>query len=218
MVGRVALVTAVAALLALPARAAAADRSHLPRGAHVLARSRIAVVYRLDIPLHGGGKSLKYLACVRSTGKKVVLDTVNEVGGYTGLDFDYSRLFTLNGCLVAFASESQDHYGGSGATVIVFDLRRRMQRYSVYAGGQTPGGQTSRPSFTTLSLALARTGMTAWVVRRVGIPEVGAASAQGAGPVLLDRGGGIDPASLKLLGGTVSWKKDGVPQYATPFP
>jgi hypothetical protein len=215
MVGRVVLVTAVAALLALPARAAAADRCHLPRGAHVLAHSRIATVYRVDTPTDRVNTNLKYLACLHSTGRRVVLDDRANKGGATGGDDAIARVFTFSGWLVAFVLEVRDHYNGSGGFIVVVDLRRGAMRYSVSAGSQLGGPYQY---FSTLSLALAPTGMTAWVVRRMGVPEVGAAGADGAGPVPLDRGIGIDPGSLRLLGGTVSWTKDGVPQYATPFP
>jgi hypothetical protein len=218
MIGRIAVVIGAVALVALPTEALAADRCHLPRGARVLARSRIAVVYRIPTWANEVNTSLEYWACVHSTGRKVVLNAYGARGGDTGADFAYSRLFTFTGWLVAFASEDQDHYGGSGATIEVFDLRARAQRYYVAAGGQTPGGSGGPYlPFTILRLALAPTGMTAWVARRMDVPEIATASAEGAGPALLDRGGGIDPSSLTLLGDAVSWTKDGVPQSATPF-
>jgi hypothetical protein len=208
------LAATAVALSTLPGSAAAADHCHLPRKAHVLARSRIATVYRLDTPTDILNTNLKYLACLHSTGRRVVLDDRANKGGATGRDDAIDRVFTFSGWLVAFAVQFRDHYNGSGGAIVVVDLRQGAERYGVYVGSQFAGPYQY---FSTLSLALAPTGMTAWVVRRTGVPEVGAAGADGAGPVALDRGSGIDSASLNLRDGTVSWTKDGVPQSATPF-
>jgi hypothetical protein len=210
VVARLALITSALALLVFPPDAAATDRCHLPRGAHVLARSRIALVYRVDIDrLEGGAKRLKYLACVRSTGERVTLN----IGG-TGPDPGVSRLFIFSGWLVAFASEYKNHYGESGSDVLVFDLRTRRQRYSIFAGNEFAGPY---PDAHLESLALAASGMTAWVVPLKGVPQLLTASPAGAGPLTLDSGDGIDPQSLKVLGSTVTWIKNGARQYATPF-
>jgi len=110
---------------------------------------------------------------------------------------------------------------GRYGSITVLDARTGRRLRSIRQGSSDILLGNSYAEVTDLKLT--RRGSVAWIVR-TGPYEGGggpvtyevrrALSARGSGSLLLDSGPDIDPASLVIRDGTVSWREDGKPVSA----
>jgi hypothetical protein len=161
-----------------------------------------------------------HFVCRRGSGTRIPLTTTLELLDYV----EHARHVTVAGDFVAYVRSSPAWSEGSGAELVVFDAYRRSERRRVI-GFDVSSGAYTLPEVVP-ALVLARTGSAALVVHhpsdrdRSGRPRepVGLRVFDPRGTRLLDRGGGIDPASLRLDGYTVHWTSAGVPRSASLVP
>jgi hypothetical protein len=195
--------------------AAAVHRSNcLPRGAHTLAKDSSARVFSVHASQRGfPGLSRRVYACLFRRGIPVLLGKPSPLG------FRGVGPVALAGTTVAYA----DTTGGIdffNTVVLELDLRTGRTRFSLPA---TTSTGTVESFYFVQALVLTPRGSAAWVgskssiVNQTGtIYEVHRALASGA-TSLLDQGPRVDPASLRLSRGTVSWIDGGSPMSA-PLP
>jgi hypothetical protein len=190
-----------AAASAPPADSAAAKRPACkPKGSRTLAQSRFARVFQKDGSV---------LACVRATGKRVLLSEPDDGDFYTE---EYFGKVALAGAFVAWTSETLDLSckaacpPGYDTTAMrrlgVLNLRRRRSRVLT-------------PDATVVGApALSRTGRVAWASRENdSAPVVIHGSARRRQDRVLDSGA-IAPRSLGIELTIVSWVRDGVERFA----
>ena len=199
-------------LLAAPARAAEPiDGCRIPDAATVEAVGGRLVVWSTAFRDRYGDVTTRHVACRRSSGARVtVIETYDD-----GIDRFAATRFAVAGDRVAYASELLDHYGTQFLSVEVFDARRRRLARRVYAGVDLPFGDALRASID--ALVVTRSGSVAYVKRRSSdrdyngrvVSRVALRATDATGGRLLDKGEGIDPASVRLRGATLSWTNDG---------
>lgn len=201
-----------AALLALLAAAPAAGAREVggcrvPDSATVQAMGgRLVVWSATHVDPVWEDEITRIVACRRASGARVlVTETLVEL---QWAQEPYA--FTVAGDHVAYA---QAEMGRSfGLLVKVFDARRRkLEREAVASWHPTVGGELSRIE----SLVVTRSGAVAWGIRhrygdlqgQPGSPRepIGVRALDSGGSRLLDKGGGVDPASLRLDGRIVRW-------------
>src|SRR4051794_28556634 len=80
---RVTLALAVVASLtiAAPSAARAATGCRVPGGAQVNARNAHAVVYTVELPEHGAGRSRSFMGCVEAVGGPFEIEHLERDGG-----------------------------------------------------------------------------------------------------------------------------------------
>ena len=214
---RLAIAVALAALL-LAAPAGASERigrCKVADSARVEARNAQLLVWSVRHRDRDDDFFTNYFACRRSSGARVPLTTTLQLLDY---DEELSRV-SVAGVHVAYARFSSGR--GSAARVVVHDATRGTER-SARVGFDPSSGAYGHAEIVP-ALVVARTGGVAYVVHhpfdrdRSGAPRepVGLrAFDTDGGRRLLDKGGGIDPASLRLDGGTVHWTNAGEPRSA----
>ena len=213
---RLALLALVALALALPASAAAREVAgcRVPESATVHAVGGRLVVWSTDRLDEYDDTITRVVACRRSSGARVLVTQAVEELGHA----EWPYRFTVAGDHVAYA---QAEVGRRfGLLVKVFDARRRrFEREVVTTWHPTVGGELSRIE----SLVVTRSGSVAYVIRHLyethvqpGGPRVpvGVRALDAHGRRLLDKGEGIEPASLRLAGGLVHWTHAGEPRSA----
>jgi hypothetical protein len=190
---------ALAALLAPAAIGAASgppasvQARCMPRGARSLAASRTARVYSWHSAVYG---------CVDATGQ------LRKLGGAGVCNRPDGAVApaTLAATIVAYGLERCGVDTGS-STVVVLNLSTGIRRAALPAA-TLPAGAESFSSVT--SLVLRRDGAVGWiarsasVVRRRTTYEVHRFA--GGKSSLLDSGGSIAPASLRLAGSLMTWR------------
>jgi len=191
--GRVSTATAVVACalgLGAAASARAARGPCHPRGSETLLANRHGRVFSIDNEdepgIHG---------CLYRRGRTVHLgyDTDRSSEGCFP-DICEFRLPRLSGRLVAF---HEQFYGrtGAGESGRVVDLWRGREVGDYSAGAVT-------------DLVLKSNGSVAWIAHRQGGGyEVHRHDRRGQ--AVLEAGNGIEPASLRLSGGTLTWRSGG---------
>lgn len=217
---RLALAAALVALLLAAAPTHAAERfgrCAVPERATVGAVGGRLVVWSVEFADRWGDVIRRVTACRRTSGARV-----RVIEGFQ--DEQYSDEFTgfaVAGRYVALVDFSHGRNAAHATAVVVFDAYRARTVRREVAGFNPPFGDSG---FTTVpALALARSGAVAYVVRHAedrdhgGHPRerVGLRALDAAGRRLLDKGDGIDPASLRLDGAVVSWTNAGEPRSAT---
>jgi len=175
-----------------------------PRGAHVVVVSHDAVVYTVAGVLRAGplpgsrAQGVAVFGCVIGIWKRVALGTVRRL-----------EKVALNGTAVAYASSQVQGIDTSRTDVLVADIRRRHKLFDV------PAGRIAiAPSFVSVdALVVTPDGTVAWI-QHGGTAEspgnsVHAASVAKPSDHQLASGPAINPRSLRLVSGTVSWLEDG---------
>jgi hypothetical protein len=211
----VALIVVALAWTNAPANGArdACDRRVVSAAELVLA-SRAAKVYEVDL----GGAEREYYHCLRAVGDVHQLNDVGE-GSYV---YAPPRM-RLAGTLLAFVGDTRfaDEETSEGTDVTVSDLRFEGSdrgRFVSVRAGRDPYARVG-------SLVLRSNGAFAWISCANTNPDRYIASPRGdctrPGRVnsvyrvrsnsrrreLVARGRGIHPASLRLRGGTISWRR-----------
>ncbi len=218
LIATIALVLAVAAAEARPPT----GKCRSPNG-DVVSINRNVVAYELGRPPTGSGAvSGRLIGCLRATGNKVALSSS------TFGDFWFhrpARAVKVRGSTIGFAAVLDAGYGSSFATVITLvDMRRPDKTAGVSASGL----------IGSLDFELARTGRdltarrsAAWIqcpdlddvanadprpncVRAgLSVNSVFAVAAGSLKPVRVARSRRIDPLSVRVRDGRVSWLQDG---------
>lgn len=187
---------AATALAAAAAPADAARPGCRAKGSKTEAQNRHARLYKLGPRLY---------ACVRATGRRLVLDT-NYDDGYVTSN-SWSRP-ALGGRYAAWVSTYTDvsckaacppGYEATRSSIVVHDLRRRR-------AVQTVSGD--------FDFVLTERGALGWLVAREGAVELHTAAPGGAQRVV--DSGAIDPLSLRAYYSLVLWAKDGARHWAQP--
>jgi hypothetical protein len=212
-------VTVLALLLpAAPARAAEPiGECRIPDSATVEAVGGRLVVWSTSFADRYGDVTTRHVACRRSTGSRVrVIETYDD-----GIDRFTATRFAVAGDRVAYADEFLDHYGTQFLSIAVFDARRRRVVRRVEVGVDRPFAEPLRASIDVL--VVTRAGGIAYVKRRSSdrdengrvVERVALRATDTAGSRLLDKGEGIDPASVRLSGSTLTWTNAGDSRSAT---
>jgi hypothetical protein len=212
---RLALATAAALLaLVLPAPADAArriDRCKMPDRATVEAVGGRLVVWSLRHRDRDDDFFTHYHVCRRSTGKRFLLKETLEYLDY----HTYARHVSVAGDYVGYVYADEVGNHGSYVEVIVYDtVRRRESEADI--GGDFSSGAYMLPDVVP-AFVLARTGVAAYVVRHPSDQDpyrrprepVGVRVVEDGDSRLLDKGAGIDPASLRIDGAAVHWTNAG---------
>ena len=157
----------------------------------------------------------RFIACRRSSGARVrVITTLDDC-----CVVDELPHVRVAGRFVAYVRD-QRYRGEQRLNVFVFDAFARRDTGFTYAAYDSPYGPPTPSSVE--ALVLSRTGAFAFVVRHpdeqsdegyLRVP-VGLRAFDSGGRRLLDKGEGIDPASLRLEGGLVHWMNAGEPRSA----
>ncbi len=204
-------------VLAAPAEARRIDRCELPRAAKVEGRSDRVVVWSFERLDSDGDPWGKVVACRRSTGASMRLaETWDWIGEHNAVPE-----VRVAGGYAAIYQEGHDHYSTRFRTLWVFDVERRRRVHFDWIVFDPPFGEAIQGGMP--ALVLAPTGAVAYVVRRESdrdhngrvVARVAVRAMDAGGRRLLDKGEGIDPASLRLDGATVSWTNGGEPRSAT---
>lgn len=208
-----ALALALVSLGTAPAQAREVGGCRVPGSATVHAVGGRLVVWSVRRLDRWDDYETRVVACRRSSGTRVVVSETLE--SYDFAEVPYA--VTVAGDYVAYA---ESHSGRSfGLNVNVFDARRREYvREEVVAWHPTLGGELARIE----SLVASRSGAVAFAIRhrldrdhadrpreRLGIRAL-----DRDGRRLLDKGEGIDPASLRIAAGEVRWTNAGEPRSA----
>jgi hypothetical protein len=203
---RIALVTAVLAIVAAAPAAAASDSCRPSAREHVVVRSHAAVVTSDGATWRG---------CLSSTGKhrRLFKATGDPYGRVDASDF------VLAGHFVAFAKTGTDHYNAQSIGAQSIDLRSGRERASGVVGFSF--GDLGGDTLVLERLVLSPRGWIAWRSRHeapkpgTGATEQRVELADGRGQRLLDSG------AVGSLGGPaftrpwrVEWAKDGVSHTA----
>jgi hypothetical protein len=215
---RLALALIAAAVLMLPAAADARriDRCELPDSATVEAVGGRLVVWSSQRRDRYDELVGKLVACRRTTGSSVRVEDTRE-------DFDSHqavRRVVVAGRYVAFYGDGHDHYGTRFRRVVVFDAFRRRETTREPVAFDPPFGDTILADVP--ALVLARSGAVAYVVQRESnrdydgrpVERLAVRATDAVGRRLLDKGEGIDPASLRLEGTTLHWTNAREPRSA----
>jgi hypothetical protein len=200
--GCVVVLAGVPGVVALGAAPALARGGCQPKARSVVARSHRAVVYRG--PVRGPSHRRLTYACVRATGKSLLLDLRGE--GRGSVD---PRTVRLRGWYVAYG----DDFVGIDSDyelVVVRDLRSGRVVHRRYP--RSPGFP-GEGSVVLDSILLKRDGAVAWIVsvrpccvvgRKPPAPEVARIDRRGF--AVLNRNQRIHPKSLTLRGSTIRWR------------
>ncbi len=176
---------------------------------------RSARVFSVPAPRAGGGGlqggQRRVYACLFGRGAAAALITGKS-------QFTRVGRVALHGATVAFESDFMG-VDFSGSTVSTLELATGHRSTFPSWTFAEPGLPESFYSVTGLALDAA--GSAAWITRRTGVSgpvgyEVLGAPRKGHA-VLMDHGAGIDPRSLALGGGRLSWLDGGVRRSA-PLP
>jgi hypothetical protein len=120
----------------------------------------------------------------------------------------------LAGPVVAYVIDRLTGVDTSSSELVVADVATRRVLRSAPVGYSVDAGILAYEALT--ALVVTSDGAVAWVeeqggARSASVVSVYAAPAKGAA-VLLDEGPAIDPTSLVLSGGTLSWSDAGAPR------
>jgi hypothetical protein len=185
----------ILALLSMPglARAAAACP---PRGATTIARDRTVRVYR-------SGRE-RPAACLLGHSGHVTLPTGGSL-------HSSDSSFELAGPIVGYI-QTQFGVDSGSSQLIVLDVAKRRLLRSIDGGSYVDAGLILSEGIA--SFVLDAHGAIAWIStrsehRQPATLAVHAAARTGA-PAKLDEGPGIDPHSLRLSHGILSWSDGGV--------
>jgi hypothetical protein len=189
----------VAVLVAvLPAPAAAARPCPPPE--RVVAATAQAVVYR-------AGEVTR--ACWRATGRRTTL-------GVATLDETGPQQVRVAGRFAATTSIGYDRYtGDASGQVELWDLRAGRWRasWSAYrANLSRDDPDPLAPAVTTL--AVAPSGVVVFAVDTLRPPGWAVHRLAFRAHTVLDRGPDVDPASVRLRGGRITWVRGGRPRSA----
>jgi hypothetical protein len=174
------------------------------RGAHIVKRSPTARIFL---------RGTIYYGCLNSARRKVkLLDRVNPFNEVLDTTLLLPR---LAGRYAGFADSYFDEDRSEGlGSVAVYDLARGRRVLNAAVGPGESAGHSS-----VQSLALDARGRAAWGIAYyqgpAAVDEV--LSHDRAGLHTLDRrtdAPGLDVASVRMVGDTVTWTRDGVPQSA----
>ena len=191
-------------VLCMSAPAEAAKRkSCRAKDATTVASNRTARIYERDATVNDDPAGSKLIACIRSTGRRILLASAFDDGLTQSESYDK---VVLRGRYVAWYSVAEDvsckaacppDYDATTELVEVYNLARRKRRstFGVPAG----------------DLALTRKGGLAWAEGSGTAVEVHALDKDGHRQ--LDSGA-IEIASLAAEITIVSWKKSGVEYFA----
>jgi hypothetical protein len=205
------LLIGITLLLAAPASATTrVGRCEVPSKARVEAAGGRVIVWSLDKVDRDGDPFVRVFACRRSSGARA---KVTETIPYL-FTLDELRAFRVAGRYVAYVHDFR-HRCGQDLLVLVFDAYSRNHVRRRYAAFDPPFGDCTTSSIE--ALVLARDASFVYVVRhdtdidhnlrpRV---RVGLRAVDGEESRLLDKGDGIDPASVRLEGSTVHWTSSG---------
>lgn len=200
-----------AALLTLALAAPAAEARvvggcRVPQSAKVDVVSRLVVVYSVT-----DGDFRDVFACRRSNGwTRRILQTFED----DCCASDVLSHIQVNGRFVALVRDER-YRGEQFLRVLVWNAFRGKLAHTRMAAFDPRYGDA--PTSVVPALVLSRTGAAAYVVRHEaeadynGTPRVrvGLRTVEADGSRLLDKGDGVDPASLRLDGATVHWSNAG---------
>jgi hypothetical protein len=198
---------AVLACSSCGSAAASGDRC-LAKGEKLIAQTSTARLYRIGDPV--GTREVRYFICGRSNGHRYRVDG-NDPEDYV------SKRIATNGNYVLFAL-----IGHAGE-----DLGTLHPTVLNVATGHKQAYNTSAEGFSTLkltALAVNAQGAAAWVYEQFpldadeGIRQREVQKGDANGFAVLDKGLGIDPASLTLDGTSLTWTDGGQQQRATLTP
>ena len=231
------LALTAALTVALPAAQARppTGKCRSPRG-NVVAVNKFVVAYELGRPDSTPGNdaiSGRLIGCLRATGNKVQLSG-STFGEYW---FDRpARAVKVRGTTIGFAALLDPGYGSSFVTQIsLVDMRRPRSTAAVGAPGLVGSLDFALAPARAAADTLAERRSGAWIscpdldermnadprpnCVRAGLSEnsVFAVAAGSTTPVELASGRTIDPRSVRLRAGRVSWVQDGVRRSA-PLP
>ena len=211
---RLVLIAALAAALLCGASAnSAVAKKHraCPRhGGHTVLRTSSARVWYTGLPAEGA----TYYGCLGSARRVRKLVETQECFHQC----DLVRTIRLNGRYVAWVLDTSFSYGGGVPSTVkqsvqVYDLKagKRVTDALVYSSSSdhSAGPTIGAP---VASLLLASTGHAAALLGSSGNYTLEAVVTP---PTILDRGA-IDPASLKLSAGVLSWTNGGT-QHSQPL-
>lgn len=207
-------VVAIAVLLSALAAGTAEARSYgacpVPSTATVQAVSRHAILLLYDRVDRDGLEHTRLVGCFRRDGRRVTANATDEfftewiqTGGYR-----------LAGHFVGWWERTGSQYFDEYLSVHAFDLRRRHAKHDLLIG-YSSGPDVPSPELG--SLLLARDGSLVWGVvdhgREHGDPR--RVEVSDPGKRTLDQGAGVDIASVRLHGRTITWLHDGRARSAT---
>jgi hypothetical protein len=207
-------VAAAVAVCLVAAAPAAATRDvggcAVPRSGSVEAVGGRLVVWSLAKVNKDDEPYRRVFACRRTSGERLAVATTLA----DCCASDRMSQFRVAGQYVAYVRDVQ-YRAEQRLTVNVFDYRARRQVALAYAAYDPPFGDAVISSVE--ALALSRRGAVAWVVLHstdrdaAGMPRVpvGLRAVDAAGRRLLDKGEGIDPASLRVDGSRLWWTNAG---------
>lgn len=175
-----------------------------PRGAHVVAIDRDAVVYTVPHTFHGGpgpGATTHGVAiygCLVASRRRVRLQTAANVGKVA-----------LKRTTVAYSTSQVEGVDTVATNITVAEISPGRRLYTVPAGNIAIA-----PRFVTVdALAVAPAGAVAWIQHGGSTESPGysvyAAAQSKPQDHRLASGTGINPRSLRLEGDTVSWVDGG---------
>jgi hypothetical protein len=214
------LALAAAALTALvlagPAEAGTIERCRVPGHAKTEAVGGRLVAWSVAKRDQDDDLTTSYYVCRRGSGRVTFLAKGHEWLGWA----DYVTRVTVAGRFVAFVRTETAGKSGSIASVTVHDAASGRTVRTVI--GVDWSSQAYWQPSVVQALVLTRTGALAYVIRhpheRDGRgrerEQVGLRALDAGGRRLLDKGPGIDPASLRHESSTVHWTNAGEPRSA----
>jgi hypothetical protein len=192
-------------LIALAPSTAIASTPCGPLGAKTLAKTRHARVYVGHVRAVAGGTARRRFGCVRGS-RPVALDDPDDYRANLHDQTLRPRSILIRRHFVGYVLDGNFSEGASEHSytdVVSVDLRRRRVRRTCPSGSDLGcAGEGTRIT----DFVLRTNGFLAFVGRR----EL--TSIDGDGPHVLDRG--VDPGSLRLAAGTLTWTKAGVEHSA----
>jgi hypothetical protein len=207
---------AVSTFALAPAQAGAkALRRCAPRGSTVILAGRQAQLYRA----FGRSGLAEIFGCLRAGGRRRTLGPVSSFSSQGGVGTDRE---TLAGTTVAFQAIGSFSIGESLASshrVLVISLRSGRTLHSVPSGPSREAASESVGSGPVRSLVVTPAGEAAWIVEALAgplPPSFEVRALEGSGSRLLAAGGDVDPRSLRLAGGRLSWAQGGL-AASVPF-
>jgi hypothetical protein len=177
----------------------------------VLAHDRSVRIYSTGTQL-----AETVVACSLLSGSRITLLPAYSPG-FHGLHHSVGG-FELAGAIVGF-TEAQFGVDSGTTRLVIADVARGRVLRSIAGGNYVDAGFVLAEGISRF--VMTPTGAVAWVATRSKAGQLTgvtvSAAARAGAPAVLDEGLGIDPSSLRLAGGTVSWSDGGVLRTA-PVP